>query len=415
MSNTAAMEMQQETQVSGSAVRTEIVVCLGQWYTDSSVEHLQPLLAVLREAFRERAASTLIAYPVSDPQAESWHSDGFTLQPYQSTAGPSTLQVAVASSYLDLYEVMRAHGSECGVLLGAEAQSLHAGAICGLVDAVLDRKADLALPRYSVRPNDGLINAAILHPLTRAIFGVRADFPLALDLALSARAAEKLAAAAQRFTAAGQPDALLWPSAEAAVNGFTIAEVTTGSRDIPLPAGSDLSTILTQLSSSLFTEVETKATYWQRTRPAASVVVVGGSPEESLAADPVEPDEISELVEAFRLGHGNLHEIWAMVLPPQTLLGIKRLSQMPAQSFAMADTLWVRIVYDFVLAHRMRTINRGHLLGALTPLYLAWVASHILAGQTNASGNPPEALAKAFEADKPYLVSRWRWPDRFNP
>jgi hypothetical protein len=26
-----------------------------------------------------------------------------------------------------------------------------------------------------------------------------------------------------------------------------------------------------------------------------------------------------------------------------------------------------------------------------------------------------EALAAAFETDKPYLVSRWRWPDRFNP
>ena len=24
-------------------------------------------------------------------------------------------------------------------------------------------------------------------------------------------------------------------------------------------------------------------------------------------------------------------------------------------------------------------------------------------------------VAAAFEADKPYLVSRWRWPDRFNP
>jgi hypothetical protein len=26
-----------------------------------------------------------------------------------------------------------------------------------------------------------------------------------------------------------------------------------------------------------------------------------------------------------------------------------------------------------------------------------------------------ETLARAFESDKPYLVSRWRWPDRFNP
>jgi hypothetical protein len=73
-------------------------------------------------------------------------------------------------------------------------------------------------------------------------------------------------------------------------------------------------------------------------------------------------------------------------------------------------------VYDFLLAYRLRTINRGHLLGALTPLYLAWAASHIL--MTEAGTDPErhiEAVAAAFEADKPYLVSRWRWPDRFNP
>ncbi len=26
-----------------------------------------------------------------------------------------------------------------------------------------------------------------------------------------------------------------------------------------------------------------------------------------------------------------------------------------------------------------------------------------------------ERLARAYEANKSYLVSRWRWPDRFNP
>jgi len=25
-----------------------------------------------------------------------------------------------------------------------------------------------------------------------------------------------------------------------------------------------------------------------------------------------------------------------------------------------------------------------------------------------------EAVAAAFESDKQYIVSRWRWPDRFN-
>jgi glucosylglycerate synthase len=97
---------------------------------------------------------------------------------------------------------------------------------------------------------------------------------------------------------------------------------------------------------------------------------------------------------------------------------LKRLSRAGADKFHLPDELWARVVYDFALAHRLRTLSRSHLLGALTPLYLAWVASYALE-VSNAS--PAEAehrierLARAYEEAKPYLLSRWRWPDRFNP
>jgi hypothetical protein len=42
----------------------------------------------------------------------------------------------------------------------------------------------------------------------------------------------------------------------------------------------------------------------------------------------------------------------------------------------MPDELWARIVYDFALAHRLRTINREHLLRLKTPLYLGWAAGY---------------------------------------
>jgi hypothetical protein len=122
------------------------------------------------------------------------------------------------------------------------------------------------------------------------------------------------------------------------------------------------------------------------------------------------------MLQAFRLAYTNLQEIWSLVLPPNSLLGLKRLAATDAAAFRMPDSLWARIVYDFLLAYRLRTINRGHLLGVLIPLYLAWVASHI---NITASGAHTErhieAVAAAFEAEKTYLVSRWRWPDRFNP
>ena len=101
-----------------------------------------------------------------------------------------------------------------------------------------------------------------------------------------------------------------------------------------------------------------------------------------------------------------------------TMLDLSRLARLDADHFRMPDALWVRIVYDFALGYRLRTINRDHLLRAITPLYLAWVASYALemeAAAPSAAEQRLERLSVAYETGKPYLLSRWRWPDRFNP
>jgi hypothetical protein len=118
------------------------------------------------------------------------------------------------------------------------------------------------------------------------------------------------------------------------------------------------------------------------------------------------------------LGFRNLQEIWALLLPPKTLFELQRLGRLAQEEFRMPDESWVRIIYDFSLGYRLRTISRDHLLRALTPLYLGWVASFALEVEklsAAAAQHRLERLCEAFEADKPYLVSRWRWPDRFNP
>ena len=330
--------------------------------------------------------------------------------------------VLTAADFLSSYKLMQEHKSMACVLLGPEAQSLSPDALHGLAASALGG-VDLTTPRYALGPRDGLFNSAVLYPVTRALYGTRPRYPLAIDLALSARMAERLATAAQKFTAANQDGALVWPVAEAAAAGFSVAEVPAGSRKLPQTEAGDLYSLLAQIGGSFFADVDAKASLWQRARLAYAKGV--GVREESkagqTAVEPPETPDVQPMLDSFRLAYSNLQEIWSLVLPPNSLLGLKKLSLLPPASFRMPDALWARIVYDFILAYRLRTINRGHLLGALTPLYLAWVASHLLltGGVSGAKAIAPEehieAVAAAFEADKPYLVSRWRWPDRFNP
>jgi glucosylglycerate synthase len=332
---------------------------------------------------------------------------------------PPGAWVLTAADFLNAFKLAQQHNASACLLLGAEAQSLSPAALRSIATAVggigeTVGIADLAVPRYDLGPRDGLVNSAILYPMSRAVYGTRPRFPLAVDLGLSLRMAERMAISAQKYTASGQNDALLWPVAEAALAGYHIAEVGAGERTIPQPGTTDLNSLLARITASLFSDVEARAAFWQRSRiaqPAAK-----SAPPRKAANNGFADLDVQPMLDSFRLAYSNLQEIWSLVLPPNSLLGLKRLAASEPQSFRMADALWVRILFDFLLAFRLRTINRGHLLGALTPLYLAWVASHILYAR---SGVDPEhhieELAKAFEFDKPYLVSRWRWPDRFNP
>lgn len=163
--------------------------------------------------------------------------------------------------------------------------------------------------------------------------------------------------------------------------------------------------------------METHAPLWQRVRSAPAVPLPHPVDTARAGASPHDIDT-APMVKSFLLGSRSLQDVWGLLLPPVTLLDLKRLALLPAERFRMPDELWVRIVYDFALGYRLRTLNRTHLLGALTPLYLGWVASFINEARTEPGFDPEirsEKLARSFEDGKPYLVRRWRWPDRFNP
>jgi glucosylglycerate synthase len=353
------------------------------------------------------AEDLLIAAP-SGP-TEGAH-PGLRFLPVQAVMPSWTL---TAADFANASQLAQKNNARAILVLGPESGSLSLAGLQSLIAAVTSGPTDLVVPRYDLQPRAGLVNSSILYPMSRALFAQRVRFPLAIDLGLSLRMADRLGAVAQRFIATNQGSAPLWPVSEASVAGLSIAEIDIGQRELPQPADPDLNTILPFVTGSLFSDVEAKAAFWQRARvsqPPARLSPFTPSPPADTTA------EVASLLQGFRLAYTNLREIWGLVLPPNTLIGLKRLSLIDGSAFRLPEDLWARIVFDFLIAYRLRTLNRGHLLGALIPLYLAWVASYV---NNLASGENPErhieTQASAFEAEKPYLVARWRWPDRFNP
>jgi hypothetical protein len=107
-----------------------------------------------------------------------------------------------------------------------------------------------------------------------------------------------------------------------------------------------------------------------------------------------------------------------MILPPSTLVEMRRLARQEPTAFRMPDEIWAKTIYDFALGFRLRTINRDQMLRALTPIYLGWVASWALELENatpDAAEQRLEKLCLAYESTKSHIIARWRWPDRFNP
>jgi glucosylglycerate synthase len=420
----AKLELSEETKAETEEVKGADLLIAVAAPVDAEQLRAAATLAVLDMGQPAPSAlRTVVAYPGGTEPAAKAGMDleqtetGGALRflPYSLPAGsPSRIPwLPAASTYQALFTMARDLGVSACAVIGVDLAALHSNFLASMMAPVLEKRCDLAMPLYALGKFDGLLNSSILAPLTRALYGRRVRFPLAPDFCLSGKMIPDLEVALQRTTDQGQ--SIFWPATEAAIRECGISQVYVDTRHVPSAEGIDLSTILSQTVGPLFAEMTINAPLWQRVRGSQPVETWG-----SAVSPPVDgaPADTTPMLETFQLGYRNLQEVWSLVLPPVTLLELKRLARPSTTSFHMPDELWVRIVYDFALAYRLRTISRTHLLGALTPLYLGWVASYALEVGNASAGEAEqrlEKLARAYEEGKPYLLSRWRWPDRFNP
>jgi hypothetical protein len=315
-----------------------------------------------------------------------------------------------------LFAVTEKMDARACCLVASELEGATPQWVCKLVQPLLESDFDLVVPYYAPRKLQGLLNSSIVYPLMRSLYGKRIHNPFGPDVGVSRRLAQKLLGTNRNANGGSNQTHPLASLAPVAVcDNLQICQVHVGARLYPPTDWMNMSSLVTQVLGSVFLEMERSAGCWQKTRGSVSVPAHGerlGLSEETGTLD------MSRMVETFQLGVRDLQDIWGLVLPPATLLELRKLSRLKPEQVHIPDELWARIVYDFALAHRLRTINRDHLLRSMTPLYLAWVVTYARELETAGAATVEqriERLALAYEAAKPYFISRWRWPDRFNP
>lgn len=327
---------------------------------------------------------------------------------------PDTPVLSVFTAYRTVFAASEKLGAKACCILASKLETATPRWVFQLAQPLLENNVDLVVPRYASRKYEGLLNRSIISPLVRCLYGKRIHNPMGPDLGISRRLFQKVAGAeANSRPSDPHPLASLAPTALA--DNLGVCEVHVGSRTYSPTDWSNVSSVLAEILGPVFNDMQRNVAYWQRMRGSVPLPSFG---EPVIVSQDAGPLDVSRMIESFHLANRDLEEIWSLVLPPASLFELRKIARLPVEQFRMPDELWVRIIFDFALAYRLRTINRDHLLKSMTPLYLAWVASYAHDLETTGAADPEQRLDRlsvAYESDKSYLVSRWRWPDRFNP
>ncbi len=320
-----------------------------------------------------------------------------------------------------LWEIFRTAASlkakACAVV-DADLRSVTPEWIDLLVRPVLHYDYDFVAPCYHRHKHDGAITDSIVYPLTRALYGQRIRQPIGGDFGLSRPLLARCLRRDDWESAAARCGADIWMTTVAVAERFRVCQSFLGARLHDADdAGVDLSALLQQAVGGVFSLMREYESSWIAQAGSTDADLFGFRHDAAL--DPIEVD-LDGMLGAFRRACGEISEIWALALDPDTLASVLKLGReaAPGAAFHLEDELWVRLVYELARAHARRPLERRRLLNSLTPLYLARAASFIIETQTMFAADVEdrvERLCLRFEALKPYLAGLWGRPRRNAP
>ena len=410
------MAVEAAAAIAPGVVAGEIVVALDGGAFDGGADELE---LRLRQRFPEHRATILLARRRDGEVALASPGGG---EPAVSAPSARDARVAAQGAVPGPASALGALLRE-GVQRRAAAVALVAAAphdaaadwLGLLLEPILQGGFEYVCPTYLRRRADAPLNTGIIYPLVRALYGHRLRQPLGGEAALALPLAARLLEDPdwRRDPTYAGSDA--WLLGKVLAGRHRICQAWLGTRPRAGDVEESVTETLTRALGLVFREMERHATWWQRTEGSQPVPTFGSGGWLGGEAPRV---DVARLLDRFRLGARELAPVWSLVLPPATLLALRQAGAARVEAFRLPDDAWARIVYDFAVAYYVKTIERRQLLASLTPLYLGWIASALQ--ETQGLDEPAfearvEALCAAFERQKSYLISRWRWPDGFNP
>jgi glucosylglycerate synthase len=324
---------------------------------------------------------------------------------YQGTSGKGTAVRA-------LFEVARELKVKAMVMVDSDLRSIVPEWVELLAGPILKGGYDFVAPMYARYKYDGTITNAISYPLTRALYGARIRQPIGGDFAISGDLVNRYLEldTFDELTARFGID--IWMTHSAINEGFAVCQARLGAKihDAKDPA-SDLGPMFRQVVGTLFNLAGHYEDRWLRVRGSHAIPEYGF--ERVVAPEPITVNH-ARLVDTFESARLAERDAWSEMLSAEQLERVTTLEvdlDAPPERFRFPAELWIRCLYDALVAYHRPGADRDRLLAALTPLYFGRTAGFIsdtLEMTTEQAERVIDDQARLFEELKPYLVTRWR-------
>ena len=311
------------------------------------------------------------------------------------------------SAFRTIFKIGQLLGVKACAVVDSDLRSITPEWIEMLIGPILEEGYDFAAPLYRRHKYDGTITNSIVYPLTRALYGKSIRQPIGGDFGFSGELANRYLTKDVWDTNVARFGIDIWMTTTALAEGFKVCQSFLGAKiHDPKDPGADLSAMLVQVVSSVFDMMSTYEPVWSKVKGSEAVPYFGF--EYSVGLEPIAVNT-QRMVDNFRQGVRDLEPVWKEIIQPSHLDRVQALAAQDVHTFP--DELWASVIYDFALAYHRRVMNRDHLIGSLTPLYLGRTDAFVLETAESSSDEVEErieSVALAYEAAKEPFVQRWR-------
>ena len=321
---------------------------------------------------------------------------------YQGISGKGTAVRA-------LFEVARELKVKAMVMVDSDLRSIVPEWVELLAGPILKGGYDFVAPLYARYKYDGTITNNITYPLTRALYGARIRQPIGGDFAISGDLVNRYLELDTFDEATARFGIDIWMTHSAINEGFAVCQARLGAKihDAKDPA-SDLGPMFRQVVGTLFGLAGHYQDRWLRVRGSHAIPEYGF--ERVIAPEAIVVSH-AKLIDTLENARPTNRDSWARMLSPEQLERVMTLEAGDPSTFHFPAELWIRCLYDALVAYHAPGADHQNILSALTPLYFGRVAGFIgetLEMTTDQAERVIEAQARDFEELKPYLIGRWR-------